>query len=224
MACDKREHPLCRYALVPAFGMCSRRYAVPRIVVGNEEAHGKGGNTMVEKRVAVMLATGYEEGESLFVVDILRRAGFACDAVSISGPQVTGCHDITVVADVEFDGQLAGYDAVVVPGGMPGAANLAAHDGFVAALRAAYDEGKLIASICAGPLSLDRAGILDGKHFTCFPTRKDTLGLAGTWVDELVVQDGNVLTSQGPGTTLTFAYALVDALGGDGSKIGRAHV
>lgn len=174
---------------------------------------------MVEKRVAVMLATGYEEGESLFVVDILRRAGFACDAVSISGPQVTGCHDITVVADVEFDGQLAGYDAVVVPGGMPGAANLAAHDGFVAALRAAYDEGKLIASICAGPLSLDRAGILDGKHFTCFPTRKDTLGLAGTWVDELVVQDGNVLTSQGPGTTLTFAYALVDALGGDGSKL-----
>ena len=170
-------------------------------------------------KVAVMLATGYEEGESLFVVDIMRRAGFACDSVSIEGEQVTGCHSITALADVVFDGSLDAYDAVVVPGGMPGAANLASCEPFVAALRKAYDEGKLIASICAGPMSLDKAGILEGKRFTCFPTRKDSLGKNGTWVDELVVQDGNVLTSQGPGTTLHFAYALVDALGGDGDAL-----
>ena len=171
------------------------------------------------KKIAVMLATGYEEGESLFVVDILRRAGFASDSVSIEGEQVTGCHNITAVADLVFDGSLEGYDAVVVPGGMPGAANLAACEPFVAALRTAYDEGKLIASICAGPMSLDEAGILEGKRFTCFPSRKDTIGTNGTWVDELVVQDGNVLTSQGPGTTLHFAFALVDALGGDGDAL-----
>ena len=170
-------------------------------------------------KVAVMLATGYEEGESLFVVDIMRRAGFTCDSVSIEGEQVTGCHSITALADVVFDGSLDAYDAVVVPGGMPGAANLASCESFVAALRKAYDEGKLIASICAGPMSLDKAGILEGKRFTCFPTRKDSLGKNGTWVDELVVQDGNVLTSQGPGTTLHFAYALVDALGGDGDVL-----
>ena len=171
------------------------------------------------KKVAVMLATGYEEGESLFVVDIIRHAGFVCDSVSINGPQVTGCHNITALADVEFDGSLDGYDAVVVPGGMPGASNLAECDAFVAALRKMFDEGKLICSICAGPMSLDRAGILDGRTFTCFPTRKDSVGTKGTWVDELVVQDGNVLTSQGPGTTLHFAYAVVDALGGDGDKL-----
>lgn len=170
-------------------------------------------------KVAIMLATGYEEGESLFVVDIMRRAGFECDSVSINGSQVTGCHNITALADVEFDGSLKGYDAVVVPGGMPGAANLAECTPFVTELRKTYDAGKLVASICAGPMSLDKAGILDGKRFTCFPTRKDSIGTSGIWVDELVVQDGNVLTSQGPGTTLHFAYALVDALGGDGDTL-----
>ena len=170
-------------------------------------------------KVAVMLATGYEEGESLFVVDIMRRAGFECDSVSIGGEQVTGCHGITALADVVFGGTLDSYDAVVVPGGMPGAANLAACAPFVAALRKAHDDGKLVGSICAGPMSLDEAGILDGRRFTCFPTRKDTIGTKGTWEDELVVRDGNVLTSQGPGTTLHFAYALVDALGGNGDTL-----
>lgn len=170
-------------------------------------------------KVAVMLATGYEEGESLFVVDIMRRAGFACDSISIEGEQVTGCHNITVVADAVFDGSLDAYDAVVVPGGLPGASNLAECDAFVAALRKAYEDGKLVSSICAGPMSLDKAGILAGKRFTCFPSRKETIGTDGTWVDELVVQDGNVLTSQGPGTTLHFAFALVDALGGNGDAL-----
>lgn len=170
-------------------------------------------------KVAVMLATGYEEGESLFVVDIMRRAGFECDSVSIEGEQVTGCHNITALADVVFDGSLDAYDAVVVPGGLPGASNLAECDAFVAALRKMYDDGKLVSSICAGPMSLDKAGILDGKRFTCFPSRKDSIGQKGTWVDEIVVQDGNVLTSQGPGTTLHYAFALVDALGGDGDAL-----
>ena len=170
-------------------------------------------------KVAVMLATGYEEGESLFVVDIMRRAGFECDAVSIGGEQVTGCHGITALADVVFDGSLDACDAVVVPGGLPGASNLAECNGFVAALRKMYDDGKLVSSICAGPMSLDKAGILDGRRFTCFPTRKDSIGQKGTWVDEVVVQDGNVLTSQGPGTTLHFAYALVDALDGNGDAL-----
>ena len=118
-----------------------------------------------------------------------------------------------------FDGSLEGYDLVVLPGGMPGAANLAANDQLINAIKKMAKEGKLVASICAGPMSLDRARLLDGRRFTCFPTRKDTIGQKGEWVDELVVRDGNVITSQGPGTTLHFAYALVDALGGDGDAL-----
>ena len=171
------------------------------------------------KKAAVMLATGYEEGESLFVVDIIRRGGFECDAIGLDAQQVTGCNGITAVADKVFDGSLEGYDLVVLPGGMPGAANLAANDQLIDAIKKMAAQGKLVASICAGPMSLDRAGLLDGRRFTCFPTRKDEIGKKGTWVDELVVRDDNIITSQGPGTTLHFAYALVDALGGDGDAL-----
>lgn len=171
------------------------------------------------KKAAVMLAPGYEEGESLFVVDIIRRGGFECDSIGLDGKQVTGCNGITALADKVFDGTLDGYDLVVLPGGMPGAANLAANDELISAVRKMAGEGKLVASICAGPMSLDRAGLLDGRCFTCYPTRKDEIGKAGEWVDEVVVRDGNVITSQGPGTTLSFAYALVDALGGDGGAL-----
>ena len=124
------------------------------------------------KKAAVMLAPGYEEGESLFVVDIIRRGGFTCDAIGLESLQVTGCNGITAVADKVFDGSLEGYDLVVLPGGMPGAANLAANDALIEAVRKMADEGKLVASICAGPMSLDRAGLLDGRRFTCFPTRR----------------------------------------------------
>jgi 4-methyl-5(b-hydroxyethyl)-thiazole monophosphate biosynthesis len=172
------------------------------------------------KSVAVMLATGFEEGESLFVVDIIRRAGFACDILSVEGTrEVSGARDIAVVADDIFDGSLAGYDMVVLPGGMPGAQNLAEDERLVEALRERFSAGALIASICAGPMALDAAGLLDGRRFTCFPTRKDQIGTKGTWVDELVVTDGPIITSQGPGTTLHFAYALVDALGGNGDAL-----
>ena len=175
------------------------------------------------KKVAVMLAPGYEEGESLFVVDIIRRGGFVCESVGLNDARVTGCHDITALADTLFDGSLDEDDMVVVPGGMPGAANLADDQRFVDELRTfGNTEGKLVASICAGPMSLDRAGLLAGRRFTCFPTRKDTIGTDGTWVDEVVVRDGNLITSQGPGTTLHFAFALVDALGGDGDKLRNA--
>jgi len=176
----------------------------------------------MSKKVAVMLATGFEEGESLFVVDILRRAGFDAVSVSIEGKTVKGARDIEVVADEVFDGSLDSFALVVIPGGMPGAANLAACDALVAALRERADAGALIASICAGPMALDAAGLLANRRFTCFPTRRDTIGQDGTWTDEVVVRDGNIITSQGPGTTLHFAYALVDALGADGCALADA--
>ena len=174
------------------------------------------------EKVAVMLAEGFEEGESLFVVDILRRAGFDARTLSIAGEIVKGARDIEVVADEVFSGSLDGYSMVVIPGGMPGAANLAACAPLVACLRERAQAGALVASICAGPMALDAAGLLSGRRFTCFPTRKDSIGRDGTWVDEPVVRDANIITSQGPGTTLHFAYALVDALGGDGSALAGA--
>ena len=170
-------------------------------------------------KVAVMLAPGYEEGEALMVVDIMRRAGFECDAVGLLGREVTGGHDVTALADEVFGGSLAGYDLVVLPGGYDGSAAMRDHDGFLSALCEHVAKGGKYAAICAAPIALDRAGLLDGKRFTCYPTTAAKIEADAEWVDEIVVTDGNLMTSQGPGTAFHFAYALVDWLGGDAEKL-----
>lgn len=171
------------------------------------------------KRAAVILAPGYEEGEALMTVDIIRRGGFECDSVGLFDGEVTGAHDITAKADRVFDGSLEGYDLVVLPGGYGGAAAMRDHDELRAAVRAHFDAGKLTAAICAAPIALDRVGILEGRSFTCYPTTAAEIEADATWIDEIVVTDGNLITSQGPGTTFHFAYALVEALGGDAEAL-----
>ena len=122
-----------------------------------------------------------------------------------------------------FSETLEGYDMVVLPGGYGGAAAMRDHDGLQAALREMDAQGKLIAAICAAPIALDRAGLLAGKRYTCYPTTAAQIEAEGaTWVDEIVVHEGNLILSQGPGTTLHFAYDLVDTLGGDGDKLREA--
>lgn len=175
------------------------------------------------KKVAVMLAPGYEEGEALMVVDIIRRGGFECDAVGLLGEQVTGGHGVTALADKVFDGSLDGYDMVVLPGGYDGAAAMRDHDGFLAAVRELDAQGKWVCAICAAPIALDRAGLLDGRRYTCYPTTTAKIEAPGSeWVDEIVYVDGNRVYSQGPGTTFHFAYALVEVLGGDAEKLRTA--
>ena len=174
-------------------------------------------------KVAVMLAPGFEEGEALMTVDILRRGGMDVDAVGLEGPQVTGAHDVTALADTVFDGSLDGYDMVVLPGGYGGAAAMRDHDGFRAAVRALDEAGKWVCAICAAPIALDRAGLLDGKKYTCYPsTRAEIQAEGAEWVDQVVYVDGNRVYSQGPGTTFAFAYELVDVLGGDSSPLREA--
>ncbi|MDO4538618.1 MAG: DJ-1/PfpI family protein [Coriobacteriales bacterium] len=175
------------------------------------------------KKVAVMLAPGYEEGEALMVVDIIRRGGFEVDAVGLLGDKVTGGHGVTALADTVFDGSLDQYDMVVLPGGYDGAAAMRDHDGFLEAVRKMDAEGKWVCAICAAPIALDRAGLLDGRRFTCYPTTAAKIAAPGaTWVDEVVLVDGNRVYSQGPGTTFHFAYALVDVLGGNADKLREA--
>ena len=171
------------------------------------------------KRVAVITASGCEEGETLAVVDILRRAEIACDMVGLLEQDVTGAHDITMRTDKVFSGSLEGYDMVVLPGGYGGAEAMRDHDGLLAAIRDMDAQGKWVAAICAAPIALGRAGLLEGRNFTCYPTTAPKVERPGTWVDQIVVEDGNLLTSQGPGTAYAFAYALVDALGVDSEPV-----
>ncbi len=188
---------------------------------------------MAEKRIAVLLANGFEEGEALFVIDILRRAGFICDGVSLDGKDgvVCGSHGIRVLADRELaDVDPGSYDMVVLPGGLPGADTLRDNEIVIAWIRAfAANEDKKIAAICAAPQVLARAGIAAGRRLTSYPGEKyRRLFTDADYVDdnrlteECVIVDGGLITSRGPGTTLPFAYRLVEELGGDADKLRQA--
>ena len=168
-------------------------------------------------KVAVILANGFEEIEALTVVDVLRRANISCEMVGFE-EQVTGSHDIQVTADRVFDGDLSDYDLLVLPGGMPGSANLRDNQALISEIQAFNQEGKKISAICAAPIALHQAGILKDKHFTCYDGVQEQIA-DGIYQKETVVVDGNLTTSRGPSTALAFAYELVDQLGGDAESL-----
>lgn len=168
-------------------------------------------------KVAVILANGFEEIEALTVVDVLRRANISCDMVGFE-EQVTGSHDIQVTADRVFDGDLSDYDLLVLPGGMPGSANLRNNQALISEIQAFNQEGKKISAICAAPIALHQAGVLKDKHFTCYDGVQEQIA-DGIYQKETVVVDGNLTTSRGPSTALAFAYELVDQLGGDAESL-----
>lgn len=173
-------------------------------------------------KIAVLLATGYEEGESLFVVDILRRAGFQAESVSTTEERlVAGAHGIVSQADRLLDDDVKDYDMVVLPGGQPGANNLSANEKVLELLQHFDEQHKFIAAICAASMVLHTAGIDKGRRLTSYPADKyRNLFTESTYVeDEIVVVDDNLITSRGPATTLPFAYKLVDILGGDGDAL-----
>ena len=168
-------------------------------------------------KVAVILANGFEEIEALTVVDVLRRANISCDMVGFE-EQVTGSHDIQVTADRVFDGDLSDYDLLILPGGMPGSANLRDNQALISEIQAFNQEGKKISAICAAPIALHQAGVLKDKHFTCYDGVQEQIA-DGIYQKETVVVDGNLTTSRGPSTALAFAYELVDQLGGDAESL-----
>lgn len=168
------------------------------------------------KKVLLFLADGFEEIEALDTVDVLRRAGVQVTTVSINPTEmVIGAHSIPVVADVLFaDCTLAEADMLVLPGGMPGAANLDAHEGLRAAISAHAEAGKWLASICAAPMVYGHMGLLNGKKATCYPGYEGELAGA-TYTATPVEKDGNIITGKGPAVVLPFAYALAEVLVGE---------
>jgi 4-methyl-5(b-hydroxyethyl)-thiazole monophosphate biosynthesis len=179
----------------------------------------------MQKTALVFLADGFEEVEAVTPIDFLRRAGVDVAVVAVGETKmVTGAHGVQVVADwtIAEAGGLS-HDAVILPGGMPGSANLAASYVVDFIVREAVVSGKLVAAICAAPaVVLAPKGILDGKKFTCFPgMEKDVTG--AKWVADDVAVDGTVITSRGAGTAALFALAVIEYLLGReaAEKIGK---
>ena len=165
------------------------------------------------KKAAVLLADGFEEIEALTAVDLLRRARIYVDTISISDDyMVNGSHGINVqTEDLFAEVDFGEFDMLVLPGGMPGTANLDAHDGVRRVVREFCENGKYVGAICAAPSILGNMGLLKGKRGTCFPAFEDRMSGA-VLVKAPVVQDGNIITSRGMGTAIEFGLKLVEVL------------
>lgn len=165
------------------------------------------------KKVVVIFADGFEETEGVSIVDVLRRAGLDVSMVGLDAVVVTGAHGIELSMDCTIDSITPNeLDALVLPGGMPGAKNLADSRVVVDIIRSVHERGKHVAAICAAPIALAAAGIIDSRKVTCYPGFEQQLGNILHTAARVQV-DGNIVTGAGPGAALEFAVTLVSELG-----------
>lgn len=172
-------------------------------------------------RILELLADGNETIELLTVVDYLRRADIKIDMVSTTGDiNLRTSHGIKYQADYKLeDLDPNDYDGVYIPGGTEGAESLRDNEKVIEIIKDFNKEGKLIAAICAGPIVLDKAGVLEDKKATSFPTIKEELNNVGEYIDdELVVTDGNITTSRGAAVTNYLALRLIEIIKGEDIK------
>lgn len=166
-------------------------------------------------RVVVPLAVGFEEIEAITLIDILRRAGIEVVTAFLDDPSVIGSHQIEVKADASINTiQADDFDAMVLPGGMPGSENLKNDERVIRLLQDFNQKGKDTAAVCAAPIVLAQAELLEGKKATSFPGYKAQLGQVH-YKEDRVVEDGTVVTSRGPGTAAYLAFTLVKRLVGE---------
>ncbi len=168
------------------------------------------------KKVLVLIATGFEEVETLTVVDILRRAeaNVVLAGVGEEWP-VVGRSKVSVIPDTTFEDAVTKgpYDVLVLPGGLPNAYILRDNQAVIEAIKEQLSNGLYVGAICAAPVALAKAGVLEGRCLTSHPTIGDQLPQNG-YLDERVVVDDRVITSRSPGTAMEFAFAIVQALYG----------
>ncbi len=168
--------------------------------------------------VLLPLAEGFEEVEAVALIDTMRRGGIEVRIAYIDdrlshGKVVIGANGIGVKADTALKNIISDdFDMMVLPGGFEGTYALA-ENARVIELVQEFKEKKSIAAICAAPFVLKKAGVL-GTDYTCYPGAKDEIDHPGYRSDSKVVTDGNIITSQGPGTALCFGLAIIERLVG----------
>ena len=171
------------------------------------------------KRIAILTEEGFEDAELVEPMRAMKDAGARVMVVgsgskqSYKGKRGT----VTIAVDATADKVNAeNFDAVIVPGGYaPDKMRL--HQPMIDLVKAAYDSGRVVAAVCHGPQLLISADIVRGRHLTSWPSVAVDLKNAGAiWVDEPVVQDGNLITSRKPADLPRFNKAIIEALSADG--------
>jgi len=163
----------------------------------------------------VPLAEGFEETEAIAVIDVLRRAEVDVTVAGLEPGPVESAHGVKVTPDAVL-ADVAGrrFDAVILPGGLGGTERLDRSDLVRQVISEATSRGAITAAICAAPTVLAHQGLLDGRRATCHASMTKELERS-TFLDEPVVNDGNVVTSRGAGTALDFGLELVARLVGE---------
>lgn len=170
-------------------------------------------NSPEMKKIAVHLATGFEEIEAITIVDVLRRANLDVTTVSMTNEkQVVGGHNIPVMADQLFDEvDYSKIDVLVLPGGTMGAYNLDQHHGLQKEILHFHKDRKLLGAICAAPLVLGHLNLLEGEQAVCYPGFENEL--YGAEILEVpTIKSGNIVTGRGVGAALKFSLKLVEEL------------
>jgi len=175
-------------------------------------------HTMI--RVLIPLAPGFEDLEAVTIVNLLRRAGIEVVTSGLQPGLVTGARGMRMEPDALLDDVLdRDFAMIALPGGMPGAENLKNDARIQTLLKKMAGAGKYTAAICAAPIALAQAGLLDGKRATSYPGFIEKLAIPGAhFTTDSVVVDGKVVTSRGPGTAMDFALALVQLLAGEATR------
>jgi len=168
------------------------------------------------KKILIILSPGFEETEAITVIDILRRAKLDVVTASLEPNQtVLGSHNIAVIADQSLNdiinSNTSAFDAIALPGGMKGVENMLLSDALVALVKSFYNNNKVVAAVCAGPLVLQKAGVLDGHKFTCHPCIFDRITTQNR-LEKASVIDGNVVTGRSCGCALPWAIDLARVL------------
>ncbi len=167
-------------------------------------------------KILLPLAKGFEEVEAISLIDVMRRGGITVVTTHIESENlVLGANGITVQADVSIENiNTDDFDMMVLPGGWDGTYALAENQKVQSLLREFKNRDKLVGAICAAPYALKTAGVL-GNNYTCYPSVEDEIKQEGYRSDKMVVIDGNVMTSRGPGTALCFGLEIVKRVMGE---------
>ncbi|MDO5047947.1 MAG: DJ-1/PfpI family protein [Anaerococcus sp.] len=173
------------------------------------------------EKFMILLANNNETIEVLTVLDYLRRSDIKVDLVSTEeGLDLVTSHGVKYMADLNLaDIDIDDYMGLYIPGGTKGAESLRDNDKVIRIIKDFDQKEKLIGAICAGPIVLNKAGILLDKKATSHPSVKDQMDKTATYLeDEILVEDGHIVTSRGAALTNYLALKLVEKIKGKQAK------
>lgn len=170
------------------------------------------------KRIAILVADGFEQVELTEPRKALDEAGAKTQIVSSATGQVQGWKHFDKADHFKVDVPLdaakpENFDALLLPGGVANPDQLRTMPKAVAFVRSFFDAGKPVAAICHAPWTLVEADVVSGRTLTSWPSLQTDLRNAGaTWVDEEVVVDKGLVTSRKPDDLQAFNVKMIEAV------------